>query len=157
MNAAFTSLRVIALACSLCALTAVNLPAAGLRVGAAAAAFQATDDMVIGGSIGPGKLRGQEGELRAVAVVLQKDKAKLAIVACDVLMLNRDLLDPVAAELERTTGIPSANILINCTHTHHAPSTVTVHGYSRDETFCKEVQRGIVKAVQTANAQLVDD
>jgi hypothetical protein len=128
---------------------------AGLRVGAAAEEFQADDSMVIGGGIEPGKAQGQEGKLRAVAVVAEKPPfGKLGIVSCDVLMLTRDLLDPVAAEIERTTGIPRDHILISATHTHHAPSTVTVHGYERDETFCRRVQRGIVIAVQEANGQL---
>ncbi len=128
--------------------------AGGLRVGAAAAEFEAADSMVIAGSILPGKATGQEGKLRAVAVVLQKDRTKLAIVACDLLMLTRDLLDPVAAEIDQSTGIPAAHVLINCTHTHHAPSTMTVHGYGRDEEFCRQVQRKILKAVQDANANL---
>ncbi|MBM3334365.1 hypothetical protein FJY63_06865, partial [Candidatus Sumerlaeota bacterium] len=78
------------------------------------------------------------------------------IVACDVLMMTRDQLDPVAAEIERTCGIVASNVLINCTHTHHAPSTMRVHGYDRDEVFCKRVQRAIVKAVTDANARLTD-
>lgn len=132
--------------------------AGGLHVGAAAVPFKADDSMVIGGSILAGHLKGQEGDLRATAVVLQKDSTKLAIVACDVLMLTRDLLDPVVAEIEQTTGIPAAQVLINATHTHHAPSTVTVHGYQRVEEFCREAQRDIVKAVQQANRNLsVDD
>ncbi|MBI5395154.1 MAG: hypothetical protein HZA91_07640 [Verrucomicrobia bacterium] len=128
-----------------------------LRVGAAAVEFEADDTMEIGGSILAGHVRGQEGKLRAVAVVLEQAPVKLAVVACDVLMLNRDLLDPVAAEIERTTGIPAAHVLINCTHTHHAPSTCTVHGYKRDEEFCRRVQRGIAAAVRAANANLAGD
>jgi neutral ceramidase len=127
---------------------------AGLRVGAAAERLQADDSMTIGGSILGGTLKGQEGELRATAVVLEQDGTRLAIVACDVLMLTRDLLDPVKAGLAKATGIPPANILINATHTHHAPSTVTGHGYERFEAFCREVQRGIVQAVQDAQARL---
>jgi len=131
---------------------------APLRVGAAAVELEADDSMVIAGGIGPGKATGQEGKLRAVAVVLEKQPfAKLAIVACDVLMLTRDLLDPVVADIERATGIPGANVLINCTHTHHAPSATVIHGYGRDETFCRTVQRGILKAVQEANASLAPD
>jgi hypothetical protein len=114
--------------------------------------------MVIAGGISAGKASGQEGQLRAVAVVLAKQPfGKVAIVACDILMLTRDLLDPVVAEIEKTTGIPAANILINCTHTHHAPSTMVVHGYGRDEVFCQTVQRGIIKAVQEANSRLSPD
>ncbi|PYI83799.1 MAG: hypothetical protein DME26_14425, partial [Verrucomicrobia bacterium] len=132
-----------------------SVPTAGLRVGAASAEFEADDSMIIAGGIAPGKATGQEGKLRAVAVVLEKEPfGKLAIVACDILMITREWLDPVAAEIEKTTGIPTASILINSTHTHHAPSTMVVHGYGLDETFSKRVQRGIVKAVQDANANL---
>jgi hypothetical protein len=128
-----------------------------LRVGAAAAVLEADDAMVIGGGIHPGRAKGQEGQLRAVAVVLERPgTAKLALVACDVLMLTRDLLDPVAEEIERACGIPTAHLLINATHTHHAPSTVTVHGYRREELFCRRVQEGIVQAVKAADARLTD-
>src|SRR5688572_32953846 len=117
--------------------------ASGLRVGAAAVELEADDSMVIAGGITPGKAVGQEGKLRAAAVVLEKAKTKLAIVACDILMITREHLDPVVKELERATGISAANILINCTHTHHAPSTMMVHGYSLDDTFTKRVQQAI--------------
>jgi hypothetical protein len=128
-----------------------------LRVGAAAAELEADDDMVIGGSILPFKVKGQEGKLRAVATVIEKPgSGKVAIVACDVLMLNRDLLDPVAEEVAKALAIPTSHVLINCTHTHHAPSTVTVHGYQRDELFCRRVQKSIVAAAKDANAKLKD-
>ncbi len=42
------------------------LIAQDLKVGAAAEILAADDAMVIGGGIGPGKARGQEGELRAL-------------------------------------------------------------------------------------------
>src|SRR5262249_35543751 len=75
-------------------------------------------------------------------------------VANDVLMLTRRHLDPVVADLEKATGIPAAHILINCTHTHHAPSTVVLHDYGLDEIFTARVQRAIREAVQVANARL---
>ncbi|MBM3878753.1 MAG: hypothetical protein FJ387_03400 [Verrucomicrobia bacterium] len=126
-----------------------------LRVGTGVAEFEAHDEMTIAGGITAGQAKGQEGKLRAVAVVLEQAPfGTFAVVACDILMITRDLLDPVVAELERTTGIPAAHILIHCTHTHHAPSTMAVHGYGRDETFCRAVQRGIVQAVQEAHAAL---
>jgi neutral ceramidase len=133
-----------------------NPPRGGLRAGAAAAELSADDSMVIAGGITPGKAGGQEGKLRCVATVLEKDRTRLAIVACDVLMMTRQTLDPVVAEIERTTGIPAANILLNCTHTHHAPSTMRLHGYDTDDVFTKRVQRGIVEAVQRAITNLVD-
>ena len=125
-----------------------------LRAGAAAVELEADDSMVIAGGIHAGKASGQEGKLRCVAVVLEKSPVKLAIVACDVLMLTRLTLDPVVAEVEKATGIPTAHILINATHTHHAPSTMCVHDYGPDEVFSKRVQRGVVQAVSQANARL---
>ena len=126
-----------------------------LRVGAAAVNVEADDSMVVAGSILPRFAKGQEGQLRAVAVVIEKPTvAKVAIVQCDVLFVTRRMLDPVVAEIVKTTGIPAAHILINATHTHHAPSTAVVHGYGRDEVFCERVQRAIVSAVQDANKKL---
>src|SRR5262245_14239173 len=130
---------------------------AAVRVGAVAVELEADDDMVIGGGILPYKVKGQEGKLRAVATVIEKPGAgKVCVVACDVLMLNRDLLDPVTEDVAKALGIPESHVLINCTHTHHAPSTVTIHGYERDEIFCRRVQKGIVKAAKDANAKLKD-
>ena len=130
----------------------------GLRVGTAAAILQADDSMVIGGGIGPGKVQGQEGELRAVAVVLEKEPfGRFAIVACDVLFVTRDQMDAAAAVIERTCHIAPDHLLVNATHTHSAPSITRVHGYGADETFRRRVTEGVVKAVQEATAKLVDD
>jgi hypothetical protein len=132
-------------------------PTPAVRVGAAAVELEADDDMVIGGGILPYKVRGQDGLLRAVATVIEKPGGgKVAIIACDVLMLNRDLLDPAVEEVAAALGIPPAHVLVNCTHTHHAPSTVTVHGYPRDEVFCRRVQKAVVAAAKEANAKLAD-
>ncbi|MFO0909199.1 MAG: hypothetical protein U0794_12760 [Isosphaeraceae bacterium] len=135
---------------------APHVEAAGeLRAGAAHKALEATDDLVIGGGIGPGKATGQEGELRASAVVIEApDGSKVCLVACDVLMIERDILDPAARAIEKRTGIPFDQILINATHTHHAPTTCTIHGYSREETFTKQVGEKIVEAAVAANAAL---
>jgi neutral ceramidase len=132
-----------------------TLVAQDLKVGAAAEVLVADDSMVIGGGIGPGKAKGQEGDLRASAVVIQDSAGrKVALVACDVLMINRDILDQAAKRVEQATGIPFDHILINATHTHHAPTTVTVHGYQREEAFTRHVADKIVEAAVVANGRL---
>jgi len=128
--------------------------AGDLWVGVAATELAADDSMVIAGGITPGKASGQEGKLRCVATVLEQGGVRLAIVACDVLMMTRETLDPVVTEIERSTGIPATHILINCTHTHHAPSTMRLHGYGLDDRFTKAVQRAIVEAAQRAATNL---
>jgi hypothetical protein len=126
-----------------------------LRAGAAAADLAADDSMVIGGGIGPGKARGQEGRLRATAVVVEDARRRrVALVACDVLMVERDILDRAARRVEQATGIPFDHILINATHTHHAPTTVTIHGYERDEAFTRQVEDQIVQAAVQAGGRL---
>ena len=78
---------------SVCAAGAA-VDTSGIRVGAAAAELEADDSMVIAGGIHARFVKGQEGKLRAVAVVLENPpSAKLVIVACDVLMMTRDQLD----------------------------------------------------------------
>ena len=131
---------------------------AGLRVGTGSVNLQADDSMVVAGSILPKHVKGQEGELRAVAIVIERPPApKLAIVVCDVIVVERDDIDAVISEIERTTDLSRANILISATHTHHAPSTIVVHGYGRDEAFCQHLRDGIIKALQQADANLNDD
>ena len=157
MRAILLTLAAAALAAALTPAAAQPPKAAAVRVGAAAVELEADDDMVIGGGILPYKVKGQEGKLRAVATVIEKPGAgKVCLVACDVLMLNRDLLDPVAEEVAKALDIPESHVLINCTHTHHAPTTVTIHGYERDEVFCRRVQKGIVQAAKDAAAKLKD-
>ena len=139
---------------------AVALAAGDVRVGAAAANVEADDGMVIGGGIGPGKASGQEGQLRAVAVVLGKPPAEkadnVAIVACDVLFVTKDFVDSALRRIEQSTGIPPERVLVNATHTHHAPTTATVHGYQREEAFVKRVEDAIVQSVEDAAAKLDD-
>jgi hypothetical protein len=154
-------LRLVALIPALCVLiiSPLLLPAAetpALRVGAAASELEADDSMIIAGGITAGKATGQEGKLRCVATVLELAPVRLALVACDVLMMTRQTLDPVVAEIERTTRIPPSHILVNCTHTHHAPSTMKLHDYGADGEFTKRVQRAIVEAVQRAATNLAE-
>ena len=131
--------------------------AAGLRVGTAAIELEGDDSMVIAGGIQPRYVQGQEGKLRAVAVVIERSPAdRVAIVACDVLMFTRKLADPAAEEIERRCGIPASAVLIHATHTHHAPSTCRVHGYDADAVFCKRVQSAVVQAVESAASELDD-
>ena len=132
-----------------------------IRVGASAVNLKSDGTMVIAGSIEARYAPEQEGQLRAIAVVIEKPAAdktakpvKLGIVACDVLWIPRPQVDAVLAEIEKTTGIPPQNILINATHTHHAPSTAPAHGFGVSLKFVEELKRGIILAVQQANARL---
>jgi hypothetical protein len=75
----------------------------------------------------------------------------------DVVYHPRYCFAPAPAYGAPTTGIPPANVLINATHTHMAPSIAVLHGYGVDPVFVKRVERGIVDAIQKANANLQDN
>jgi hypothetical protein len=147
--------KTFALLAVACLISTSFLQAADLRVGSAAVNLEADDKMIIAGGIGPGYAEGQEGQLRAVAVVIEKPgAAKLAIVGCDVLFVTRDFVDRALARIEKSTGIPPAHVLVNASHTHHAPSTARLHGYGPDAVFCRRLEDAIVTAVEGANARL---
>lgn len=130
----------------------------GLRVGTGAAEFVSDDKMIIAGGIGGGTVQGQEGQLRAVAVVLEKQPfGRFALVACDVLFVTAEMVGQAAAEIERRCGITPDRLLVNATHTHGAPSTVRVHGYGPEPAFVQSVVDGIVASVEQACGKLHDD
>jgi putative membrane-bound dehydrogenase-like protein len=129
--------------------------ATDLRVGAWAVNLKCDPSMVLAGMIEARYTDQQEGQLRAVAVVIEKPgSGKIAIVACDVLWIPRPLVDAALAKIEAATGIPPQSVLVNATHTHHAPSTAPAHDFGVSEKFCKELGRGIVRAVTEANQRL---
>jgi len=124
-----------------------------LKVAAATAEIVGDDSMDIAGGIFPYRVKGQEGQLRASAIVVEKN-IKIAIVSCDVVKLTREIDDAACREIETKTGIPRRNILISATHNHHAPSTTGGHSVPPNEVFCARVKQAIVSAVSQANEKL---
>jgi neutral ceramidase len=160
MHSRFISACLIGLATMLAAAPAyaARPQVAPLRVGAAAVNLAADDKMQIAGGIDPSYAQGQEGELRAVATVIEQPGwGKFAIVGCDVLFVTREMVDRCAAQIEKSCGIPPEHLLVNASHTHHAPSTVRVHGTQPEPEFIRTLEAGIVKSVEEANAHLVDN
>jgi len=127
----------------------------GLKVAAAATEIQADDSMVIGGSINPWFASKKEGELRASVVIIEKE-VKVVLISCDALALQRDILDGVCGRIGKGLNISPENVLIAATHTHHAPTTVSVHGYQRDERFCANLKKSIISTVRAAEKKLED-
>jgi putative membrane-bound dehydrogenase-like protein len=131
--------------------------AGDLRVGAARVNLRSDEKMVLAGYIQARYTTEQEGELSAVAVVVEKPGgAKIALVSCDVLWVPRSLADPAARRIEQSTGIPFDHILIHATHTHHSPSTAPAHDFGVSAEFRRELEDGIVRAVEEANAGLAN-
>lgn len=72
--------------------------------------------------------RGAEGvhdDLKAKALVLEKDGVMAALVVCDVGSLHRELTEAARQQIGKQTGIPGRNIMISATHTHTGPVLVS--------------------------------
>ncbi|MSR65180.1 MAG: hypothetical protein EXS18_05300 [Verrucomicrobiae bacterium] len=95
----------------------------------------------------------QEAELRASALVLEAGQ-RLCLVSCDTLVVPGHVLEEATRQIVTVTGIPPANILITASHTHHAPCTIDILGFHRDEAFCDRLLASIVSAVSEATQTL---
>ena len=84
-------------------------------------------------------------ELYARALVLADGENQLAIVTADYgqfpLQYNKVLLDAI----ENATGIPSAHVVINCSHTHNAPGVDGRSITEASEAWLATCLAGLVK------------
>ena len=60
--------------------------------------------------------------LYATCVAVKSDESVALLYNLDLIGLSGDLLESVQAGIQKQTGIPRENILINCSHSHSAPS-----------------------------------
>jgi len=120
-----------------------------LRVASSAVAVPCDDSMVIAGSILPTRVNGAVTDLRATAVVIEAD-VPVCIVSCDVIAIPAALADRAAKQIAAQTDVPFENIMIVGTHTHHAPTTIDVHGYKAEKEFCEGLVRCTARAATNA-------
>lgn len=80
------------------------------------------------GEVGDGYYTPKEGELiplygdlYARVLVLEDDGGSLAIVTLDMTEISYERTDVLLESIHQATGIPKANIVINCSHTHNEP------------------------------------
>ena len=128
---------------------------AGVTAATATVEIIADDDMVIGGSILAGYCSEQEAPLRATALALIAEEP-VCIVSLDVLALGREHADRAAETIAAELGVPLSNILITSTHTHHAPTTMTVHGYEADQAFCNRAADAAIAAAKEAFGEIAE-
>ncbi len=69
-----------------------------------------------------GASTGTHDPLYAKAMVLMEGNEKFALLACDLLWIERDLSIKVRTMIEEETGIPYQNIIVSATHTHTGPA-----------------------------------
>lgn len=90
-------------------------------------------------------------ELYAKALVLEDGGSRIAVVACDLLQLDRDMVSAVRRRIGQTVGIPSEAILAVATHTHSGPDL-----HSLDDATIDHLVAQIAGAVHGATIVLED-
>src|ERR1041385_6648392 len=65
-------------------------------------------------------------ELHARCLVLDDGRTRLALAICDSCMIPRELMDAAKQLIQQRTGIAADHVLIAATHTHTAPTCVSL-------------------------------
>jgi len=103
------------------------------------------------------KSTGINDELYSKALVLSDDTRRMAIVANDLIGINKETTETVRKMVTRETEIPGDHVLLACSHTHHGPATVPLYGCGEiDYDYLNLLPKYIAGAVRMANANLRD-
>lgn len=96
-----------------------------LRAGAAKATVTPPIGYTMGAwGLRQGRSTGVYRNLYARALVLDAGDTQLALVSMDVAGVPVEVVKAVRSRVERLTGIPAANLLVNSTHSHTTPDFI---------------------------------
>lgn len=117
---------------------------------AAAAAARLTDDnMTALGSAERVFSRPYEGQFRAAALVIDGE-TRLCLIGVDALVAPSAVVSAAAARIAAATAIPVENVLICATHTHTAPGTIDILGFTPNREFLRRIEEACVQAARSA-------
>lgn len=94
---------------------------------------------------------GVHDDLHARAIVVDDGATQAAIVACDLVGIDRHLAAKVRAVAHDATGIPEAHIMVSATHTHAGPAGLRT---DVDPTLIEHTARLIAGAIIEAHGSL---
>ncbi len=102
-------------------LLAVPSTAGEFRLGRAAVKITPPAGIPLAGYYSIRLADGTNDDLFAKALVLEMDGAKAAMVACDLVGVDRPVVEAARKLIEKTTGIRAEHVLISATHSHTGP------------------------------------
>lgn len=101
------------------------------------------------------KCSGIKDDLLCKALVLNYGKTKVAIVANDLLGVDKELTATTRALIQKETGIPPEGIVLANSHTHSGPAIFFLRGCGEvDEGYRAMLPRLICGAVSIASKEL---
>lgn len=147
-------------------LIAVSIPplrAQQLRAGVAESDITPPPGTPMAGYYTPRIATGTHDPLHAKAIVLEQGGTKIAMVACDLVSLPREISEKARAIVTQKIGLPGDHVMVTSTHSHTTPVIFTVpsrynlEGETKriDEQYTASLAAKIAAAVIAANAALV--
>lgn len=98
---------------------------------------------------------GIHDDLYARALVLEAEGTRAALVTTDLLGLDFSLVQRIRALSEEQVGIPADRLLLNSSHTHSGPASITLRGMGDpDEPYRDVLVRQIAGALRMAADRL---
>lgn len=125
-----------------------------LRAGAATAVITPALGVSLCGSMTGRAAEHIHDELHTRCLVLDNGETRIALVVLDLIAATKDWLGEIKHQIHGFTGIPLANILISCTHTHSGPVTVTVFQSNTEKAYLAWAGSRVVDCVRGAVTRL---
>jgi hypothetical protein len=126
-------------------------PTAGkLRAGAATANITPNLGCSLAGNMTDYKATEVHDELHVRALVLDNGAAQLALVACDLCVLPREVVDRAKKIIHERCGLAPSNVLVSTVHTHSAPPAAHLFQSQADPEYLDFLVPRIADAVRLA-------
>jgi hypothetical protein len=91
------------------------------RVGVASVRITPSPRVPMAGYYNERKAESIHDDLYAKAMVIEKDGAKAALVACDLISMPRPVVEEARQLIQRTTNLRGEQVMIGATHSHTGP------------------------------------
>ena len=104
----------------------------------------------LAGSFSDRKANDVHDDLHVKTLVIGNGDTKLAIVVCDLILIERQDTDPAKEMIQERCCIPPERVMIAATHTHTGPAPADILGVRREEEYMLGVQRKIADSIALA-------
>lgn len=103
--------------------TALAAPpaAGGLKIGVGRTVITPSLDIPMAGYYYPRMPDGVNDDLHASALVFDDGHTQAALVACELVHVNREAVEAARQKIQKKWGIPASHVLISATHSHTGP------------------------------------
>lgn len=98
-----------------------------------------------------------------VGLLLEENHTKILFISLDVCVITKDKIDPIKKEIEKTTGIPTGNIIFNAIHSHSCPNGLDnsdIANHENEQYYCDikekcvELSKKLEAKMQPATASI---